>query len=305
MPDAEVTDLSAADFKVTFECTNAIRTIAEVLHNMLETVDVHVWATDAFRGIKIQTMDSMQTSLVIASLRADVTMDCCEHTAFCVNTKVFHTCVKSAQPHYSIHLASTPRSSSLVMTAFDALSNASLTRFTLPTLVCNEDPVEFNDIEYQFQIDMETNCLRSILKMSTSLNAERLTFRVQQPTAAAAKRQRMEGKHTVLTISSDGACSTEHSFYSLTKDGGTTTTVCDELSAGSGGGGGMAAEEEMETKYEEIFATRRLAEFIKSIDRQTITLCLSANSPIVINHRFGNDDASSVCLVAAPITPEE
>jgi hypothetical protein len=324
MPDSDsVMDLSVTQFKIVFECASAIRTLAEVMSNMLETVEVHVYRTEEFRGIKVEAMDPKQISLVVSQLHADVSMEGCEHTAFCVNTKTFHTCVRSAPAHYSISIESLSGSSSIRIVAYEALSNASITRFTLPTLVCDEDPVRFKDIEYKTFIDMDTGELKTIVGMCLKLQGDTLTFRVQQPAeergkgkgkgadgkmtaegleeAVLAKRPKTavaDRRHMVLTISSTGSCTQEHTFYSYVEECGDACVAgkCDAISQ-------VPENGDLETTYEESFGARHLSDFLRSIDRQTVTLRLQKEKPLIMHHKFGNEE-SYVCLVVAPQVAE-
>ena len=251
--DARITDLSAAHFKLVFESATALRTLADVLSSMLETVELHVVNTPEFKGVKIEAMDAKQISLVIAKVRAPVEMDC-ERTTFCVNTKVFNTCVKSAPAHYSVTIESVPQSSSIRITAFDELTTTSVTRFTVPTLVCDAPQVQFEDLDYEnddvMHVDMETSCLKGIVRMCLAFQGETLTFRVQRPKGAASPKRQCPGKKApiMLTISSNGACEQEHTFYS-SRDG-TGPPVCMSLAP---------AAEEVDVVYEEVFGARHLS----------------------------------------------
>lgn len=296
------TESGTNEFKIVFECASAIRMLADVLSNMLEIVELQVFKTEEFSGIMVEAIDSKQVCLVIAQLRADVTMSS-EHARFCINTKTFNTCVKSTLAHYSISIESIPTTSSIKLVAYESLSNTSITRFTLPTLVCDQDPIKLKDQEYKYHIDMDTSTLKSIVRMCIALQGESLTFKVEQmrENAAVEKRPRVEsaaGKHTLLTISSNGNCTQEHTFYSLAdsngSSNGTHSGICSEIASNPGG---------MDVVYEEVFGARHMAEFLKSIDRQTVTLRLSKELPLIINHKFGVED-SYVCLVVAPQVEE-
>lgn len=298
-----IVDMSQARFRIVFECANAIRTLTDVMSSMLETVEIHVLKTPEFTGVKIEAMDPKQISLVVSQLNADVTMDC-EHTAFCVNTKIFHTCIRSAQQHYAISIESMEGSSSVRIVSYEMLSNASVTRFTLPTLVCDQEQVQWNDLAYEINIDMETGELKGIVGMALKLQGDTLTLKLRQPLAAASfasftnvdtKRQRRERKHMVLTISSTGACTQEHTFYSCVEERGDSCVAgkADPIT-------NPPADEDLETTYEEVFAARHLADFLRSIDKNTVTLRLKKENPLILHHKFGSGEDSYVCLVVAP-----
>lgn len=291
----EMVDLSVASFKLTFECATAIRTLCDVMSNMLDTVEMHVWNTPEFSGLKIEAMTGNQISLVVGQLRAEVEMNCA-HTAFCVNTKTLNTCVRSAPPHYALNIESDTGSSSVRLKAFETLSNTSIMRFTLPTLVCDAEPVRFKDIEYTTFIDCDTSELKSIVSMSLKLQGDTLNFKVQRPNEStdSAKRQRKERRHLVLTISSTGCCTQEHTFYSYLEDRGDNCVAgkCDAMA-------NLPDTADLDTTFDEVYGARQLSDFLRSIDRQTVTLRLKQEKPLILHHKFGKED-SFVCLIVAP-----
>lgn len=302
-PAPQPDEMHGASFKITFECASALRVLADVFDSMLDTVDIQVLNTPTFSGIMIEAMDTKQISLVVAQLQADVTMDC-ERTAFCVNTKTLQTVVKSAQPHFSIDISSVPGSSSVRLVAYESLSNSTVTRFTLPTLVCDEERSTLQDIDYKFHIDMETAVLKQIVRMVLLLGGDSLTFRVQQLCHGHDEKRTKssKSKHTILTLSSGGnghACDQEHTFYSLTeeRDGASMMGTQTEIK-------NVPVDEDLETKYEEVFGAKHLQEFLKSIDRHTVTLRLDTGHPLIINHKLGVED-SFVCLAVAPQVVDE
>ena len=301
MSEENVVDVSVANFEIVFECASALRTLSDVLSNMLETVQIDVWKSPEFSGIKITAMDPKQISLIVSQLAADVRMDC-EHTAFCVNTRTFQTCVRSAPAHFSINISSVESSSSIRIVAYELLSNTSVTRFTVPTLVCDQAPVRFKDIEYKTFIDMETSELKSIVGMCLKLQGDSLTFKVRQlrdDSDAAPKRPRCDKRHMVLTISSTGSCTQEHTFYSYVEERGDACVAgkCDAITK-------VPNDEDLCTVYEETFGARHLADFLRSIERHTVTLRMKGEKPLILHHEFGSE-GSKVCLVVAPQIVEE
>lgn len=283
-------------FKVTFECATAIRTLADVVSNMLETVDIQVIRRDDFHGIMLEVIDAKQISLVIARLHAYVEMNV-EHTSFCVNARTFNLCVRSAQPHFSVCLESVRGTSSVRLTTFESLSNTSMTRFLIPTLVCEQEPARLRDTDYKYHIDMDTATLKSIVRMCLALQGETLTLTVKQRAVSAATkaaRTVANSTHTILVLSSNGNCDQEHTFYSMTnaRDDDSLVGTCVSIER-------PPHDDELEVMYEERFGAKHIADFLKSIEKNTLTLRLSREQPLIINHKFGSE-SSYVCLVVAP-----
>lgn len=298
--EADIVDLSKAQFKIVFECVTALRTLADVMSNMLNTVKIDVWNSEKFRGIKVEAMDPKQISLVIGQIATEVKMDC-EHTAFCIDTKTFNTCVRNAPAHFCISIESFLGSSSIRMVAYEPLGNACVTTYTLPTLVCDQEAVHFLPIKYKTFIDMDTSELKSVVGLCLKLQGDTLAFKVRQPIRdeGAAKRPRQDRKHMVLTISSTGQCTQEHTFYSYVEDVGDACVAgkCDAVSQ-------VPDEKELQTTYEEVFGARHLSDFLRSIDRNTVTLRLLTGKPLIIEHKLGGEDAY-VSIVVAPQIQEE
>ena len=318
-PPMTISD-AGVGFRVVFECATAIRTLSDVLANMLETVDVQVICEpDGFQGVKVESIDSKQVSLVIAQLRADVHIDnAVQQVSFCINTKTFNTCVRSAQSHFSISMETVPGTSSVRLTAFETLSNTSLTRFMLPTLMSEFDPMKLKDTYYKYHIDMDTALLKGIVRMCLALQGETLTFKIMQPAASHAPergkllrgagaadvaRTPAGAQHKVLVISSNGSCEQEHTFYSLSEqqDDTSAVTMC---SSADFGGCTVLSSDAFDVVYEERFGAKHLSEFLKAIDKNIVTLRMTRDKPLIVNHKFGLEN-SYVCLATAPQVDDE
>lgn len=300
---AETTDMYATAFRITFDCASALRTLTDVLDNMLDVVEFHVVKGAAYEGVTVEAVDSKQISLIGGQLRAAVEMEGSQRTVFCVSAKTFHTCIRNCPNHFTVDISSAARSSTVEIKMYETLSNTAQTRFTLPTLVADGPHGAMEDQEYKIHIDMDTAVFKGIVRMCLSLGGESLQFVVRQLDATSlSKRARTDQKHTVLTISSNGggSCEQEHTFYSVSQehDGMSTVSACDELS------GGIPADCELEETYRESFGAKHLADFLKSIDRQTVRIRLREGLPLVVHHAFGAED-SYVCLVVAPQVCEE
>ena len=105
------------------------------------------------------------------------------------------------------------------------------------------------------------------------LRGETLTFTVKQRRAADGKRARTATKDTVLTISSNGDCEQEHTYY-------TSAEACDddsmvgslrEIEA-------LGEDDDMEVMCENQYGAKQMQDFLKSIDKHSVTLRLARTS---------------------------
>ena len=288
--DMNIDDIATNDFKISFESCSALRTLADVLANMLTTVELRIVKTPKFEGLVVEAVNANQIALVVAQIAAKVEMGS-ERTSFCIDTAIFKTCVKSAQAHFSIDMHSAKGDTSIELCAYELLSNTCTTKFRLPTLICESQDVRLEEIEYKYYLDIKTDTLKSIVRMALALKGEDITFRVQQPKSPQAK------KCTVLTISSMGqnGCEQEHTYFSSNEELNGATSI----NAGQEVNSEVAASAELETKYKEKFAAKHLSDFLRSIDRMSLTLRLARRMPLVVHHKLGMEE-SYVCLVVAP-----
>ena len=284
-------DIDSADstnFKLSFETTNSIRTLTDIVSNVLKNVELQVVKTPTFEGIKIESIDAKQVCLIVAHLRCTVEK-CEEDTKWCVDTGILNTCLKSVPQHYSLDISNAPNSSDIFLHAYESLSQTYTTRFKLPTLVSEVDRVTLSDLDYSYTIEIDLTTLRSIVRNTLALRGSDILLRVEEPNSASNHR------HTILSIISEGNAEQHHMFHSVTdtNDGNACVIRTDqnEISA--------TYDSPLVKKYEEVFSASYLNDFLKSMERHIITMKLSPKKPLILTYPLGGDE-SYVCFVLAP-----
>ena len=279
-------------FHATFDQTQPLRVLIEVISNILHRVDVQVIKDDKFEGIHIESIDPKHVCLIVARLGCTVTrID--SPCKFCVDTNTFNTCLKSVNSHYSLDIKNDMDSSDLIMHAYETISNNYTTHFSVPTLVSDPENVKLSDLEYDYTIEIDLTTLRTIVKNTIALRGNDVTFSVEEPC------EQTPYKYTILTITTDGNAKQKHQFHSITeKKGGGTCVIRTEE-------GTIEPPEhsKFEVKYSETFSAMYLNHFLKSMERQIITMRLSVNKPLILNYPLGSED-SFICFVLAPKAQE-
>ena len=95
--------VSDEKFTLTFESTNPLRTLVDVVHNILTRIEFQVIKDDLFEGIQLESIDTKQICLIVAKLACKVTGPA--GARFCVDAGTFNTCLKSVSPHYSVDVS--------------------------------------------------------------------------------------------------------------------------------------------------------------------------------------------------------
>ena len=287
--------VDSPEWKLVFDQTQSLRTLMDVISNLLTRVQVQICKTPSFQGIQIESIDAKRVCLVVAKLACKVETSGSEE-AICLETSVITTCLKSIGPHYSVDLQ--PAGNRIMMRCYEMISNSYATKFMIPTIVMDSDNVKLTDMKYEYTIEIDLLTLRSIVKNCIALRGEYITLRVQEPKTVTKKR------HTTLSIVAEGNAEQEHCFHSVTEvegDAEEGSCVIRTMNDSSSDTGSTAA---METRYSETFSANYLNLFMKSMERQMITMKLSPNQPLILTYPLGVEN-SSICFVLAPRAKED
>jgi hypothetical protein len=285
-------------FSLTFDCTAALRTLVNVVAELLTRAEFKVTARadqPAEGTITVESIDPKQVCLVVAHLSCRLTHHSGE-PRFTVNTADFAQCLKSVPHHYAVDLA-IGKASMLSMFAYEALTKTHEMHYDISTLVNDDRSVHMNDLEYDLTLEVDTHTLRRFVRTTKDLHGQEVLFRVQRP--------RMERgvdwkKHTILTIESEGTTvKIRERFHSITdmRDGSTSVIRTEHEEEVP-----RYCDEDMEECFQECFGAQYLSWFLKNLDRHTLTMRLSRNKPLVLTYPLGSDDESYVCLVLAART---
>lgn len=281
-------------FNLTFEATSPLRILVDVVSNVLNRVEFKILKSSEQEGIHIESIDAKQICLIVAQLGCKVlgNPSMINNTKFCVDTSVFNTCLKAVPQHYSIDIKNEPDSSDVVLSAYESLSQTYTSAYKIPTLLNEAEPVSLSDLSYNYTIEMDLSTLRTIVKNTIALKGSDITFRVEEPEQDASSG----GRHTILSILSEGQAKQHHMFHSVTdtKDNASCIIRTDQAEIDT-----AFSSKKLVKKYEEVFSANYINYFLKSMERHIITMRLSPGKPLILNYSLGNAD-SYICFVLAP-----
>lgn len=280
-------------FTLTFDQCGPLVMLVDIVGKILNRFHIKVIVDDAnkFSGIKIASMDTSHVCYILAKLECTVTCNKGSSPELCVDAQTLVTCLKSISPHYSVDLKSDPNSCDVVISAYESISNNYFSTFNLPTLVeeDNQPSIALNAYEYDVEIDLNT--LRTIVKNTISLRGEELMITLEKPTSASPY------DYTIVTLQTDGNAKQKHQFHSVTETRGSGTRVIRTEEASSAE---LPRVEKFDVVYSEKFHINYLQKFLSCMERQIITLKLSPGKPLYMNYHLGSEACNYVCLILAP-----
>ena len=287
----------SVEWRVTFDQTQGLRTLVEVVGNILTRVNFR-FTYDTKREthfLCIDSIDPQHVCMIQARLICEKTHNLTQDVDFCVDSNILNLILKNIPPHYSIDMEKYSDTADISISAYETLSNSHHTKFELPTLVDDSETMQLSDMSYKYTVEIDLGTLRQIVKMSMSLRANQLEFTVKEPANRTSGVSR-----TTFEIASKGDASQAHSFHSATvAEGADSDTYV--IRAATDSTAPESTSHSTSVVYSDSFSAQYLNFFLKSMERQIITMKLSQDQPLIVHYPLGADK-SYICFVLAPKT---
>lgn len=291
---------SKLEWRVTFDQTQGLRTLVEVVGNILTRINFRI-TYDEKRDtycLCIDSIDPQHVCMIQARLVCEKTVNVNHEIDFCVDSNILNLILKSVPSHYSLDLEKHSDSADVRICAYETLSNSHFTNFELPTLVDDSETMQLTDMSYKYTIEIDLGTLRQIVKMSMSLRANQMDFSVREPSDNTARVLR-----TTFTISSHGDATQSHNFHSATVAQGLSNDTYVIRAATDSTAPESIDDDKTTVVYKDAFSAQYLNLFLKSMERQIITMKLSQDKPLIVHYPLGAD-RSYICFVLAPKTSD-
>ncbi len=290
------------EWKITFDQTQGIKTMVEVVGNILNRVNFRI-NYDNKKDIYflcIDSIDPQHVCMIQARLTCEKVYNLNGHETFCVDTNILNTLLKNVPAHYSLDLVKSKKSADIFMRTYESLSNSHEIHYVLSTLVDDSETMQLSDIEYKYTIEIDLMTIRGIVKMSQALRANHIEFSVREPV-----QNKLGISRTIFSITSKGDAIQEHRFNSATvSEPGNEDSTCVIRAATDSTGPESCSGEKLDIKYIDSFSTTYMNYFLKSMERQIITMRLSQDKPLILHYPLGAE-RSYICFVLAPKTNDD
>lgn len=283
------------EWQITFDQTQSLRTMFEVVGNILTRINVRITkTTDSNRPfLCIDSIDPQHVCMIKARLQCEKSMNLNEEKEFCVDANIINSCLKNTPNDYSIDITKMYGSDNISMRAYESLSNSHTLHYDIPTLVDDSERMNLTDLQYKYTIEIDLGLLRNIVKMSGSLRSEHMQISVLETEKEESSQ---------ISISAKGDATITHNFFSsIVHDSANDTCTIKAMTESS------APESELTSlrlKYKESYSVKFLNYFLKSMERTLITMKLSENKPLILHYPLGAEK-SFICFVLAPHVEED
>lgn len=260
----------------------------EVIKEILPDISIEVVKTEEFTGISIANIDDKKSCVVQAKLQCDVDMseDCIGQFSVSVNT--LGICMRTVASHYVMDMIKYEGSEDIEIESRDQITNARINSCRMNTLCKDFTKATMNTMDYDYTIQIELSVFRSIVKISKDLHADTLSFVIHETKTGEGAQMKRD---IMFCLRAKGDAQHEHYFPSTVSEEDCVITASEE----------NKTEMHLDASnlvYEDKFSVNYLNMFLKSMDRQVLTLRISEGKPLVLMYPLGAEK-SFVCFVLA------
>ena len=278
------------DWSISFSQVHTLRSLVEVVGNVLKTINFRIITKEGSSFLCVDTIDPGHVCMIQARLLCDDN-DFEGEPEFCLESSSLSSYLKNASPQYSIEVTKRKGCDSLFMRCFEDSCNSHHMELEMKTLVSDHTTMELDVLDVKHTIEIDINVFRQTVRMAQSNNASSLLLRISTLKEGDLVQSAFE-------IVAEGDATYKQVFYSSTREeeGGVIRAVTDTNISSSS----LAKQRETWTEvYRDTFSTQYLTNFLKSMDRQKITLKVAPDQPLLLHYPLGAED-SYICFVLAP-----
>lgn len=291
------------EWSITFDQTQGLRTLVDVVGNILTSINFRITYDQkrASHFLCIDSIDPQHVCMIQARLLCEKVYNIEEDQYFCIDSSLINLVLKNVAQHYSLDLIKYRDSADIHIDAYETLSNSHHTNYVLPTLVDAGETMKLKDQNYKYIVEIDLGMLRQIVKMGMAFHSQDLNLevRVSDSDASSDKVSR-----TTFTIASKGDAYQSHNFHSATVSDGGEKQDSYVIRAVTDSTAPDGQANDMVPVYTDTFSASYLNMFLKSMERQIITMKLSQDKPLLVHYPLGADK-SYICFVLAPKTSEQ
>lgn len=279
-------------YQLRFPQPQTLKVLVDIIKDTIPEVSIEVVKTPDKdeAAIKIENIDDKRVCVVHARLSCHALKFERAGEEFNINLELLSSCLRSVQPHYVLDLTKRRESDSLEFTSLDAVNGTLVNKCCVPTLCQDFTKAPLNELNYDYTVQMELSTFRSIVKTSKELRANNLTFVMYEKTKQGKK-------HMLFCLRAEGDATQEHYFPAVLSDEGVMHADTESADA-------AIEQKDEDQTFKGHFSVQFLNTFLKAMERQMLSIRISAGKPLVIIYPLGAED-SHVCFVLAQKLDDE
>jgi hypothetical protein len=293
-------------WKIVFPSPASFKNMIKIVAGVLSEANVQLVKTEGFQGLLIESLHPSQVCLIIASYAqsiqcsADVNL---EAHKFKLQTNVLKRFLDEMDLNNVVELFREVNSDDIVLKQVNDFGLRSQL-YTIHTLADVDKSFNIRDIDSAIGVDLCVLTLKSFCKTSKELGANHVQILVK-------KWEHNDMEHMCLTLDADtGSACMMYEFYCVIKtdtvetSGNITESYCIRAVT-DGSEGTFEGKEFAEIVFDHKFSCEYLNCVLRNMDRDSIHLCLSQNSPLIIKYSLGDDQSDIKVVVSPMITGDE
>lgn len=292
-------------WKIVFPSPASFKNMIKIVAGVLSEANIQLVKTDEFQGLLIESLHPSQVCLIIASYAQSIhcSPSCnVEQQKFKLQTNVLKRFLDEMDMNNVVELYREVNSDDVILKQVNDFGLRSQL-YTIHTLADVDKSFNIKDIDSAIGVDLCVLTLKSFCKTSKELGANHVQIVV--------KKWEHEGmEHMCLTLDADsGSACMMYEFYCVIKrdtvevTGNITESYCIRAVT-DGSEGSFEGKENAEIVFDHKFSCEYLNCVLRNMDRDSIHLCLSQNSPLIIKYSLG-DDQSDIKVVVSPMNTGE
>jgi hypothetical protein len=268
---------------------------------------------DTFSGMYLEAIDNTHTCIIIGKVKAHVQINPSatvsnEDMAFCVSVSTFLTHVKSIDPDACVQLYRLQLSSDLHIKTFSQSLGRKTRLMTLGTLNKDSETFGVNDINFPHTLEFDLSEFRHIVKFAKNINCDNVRFRILDMNEEAKKLSSKHRSYFIVHIygenSYDEQCFCSLTDVSVDKDKASTMVIKNSALTNLEEDPMNVCIDDLCEKFNNIFAVEYLNNFLKAVDRNTVTIRLAQDRPMTMTTCMG-DSESFLTYMLAPKTDSD
>lgn len=288
-------------WKIVFPSPNTFKNMIKIVAGVLCEANIQLIKTEEFEGLLIESLHSSHICLIIASYTQSI--QCSpglniEGEKFKLKTDVLKRMLDELDANSVLEMYREVNNSDIVLRQENDFGLRSQV-YTIHTLAEVDKSTNIKNIESAIGVDVCVLTMKSFCKTSKDLGATHVQILV--------KKWEHDGmEHMCLTLDSDStSASIKYEFYCVIKRDtveimGTVSENYCIRAVTDGSVGSFEGKEDAEVVFNHRFSCEYLNCVLRNMERDTIHMSLSQNSPLIIKYSLG-DDKSDIKVVVSPM----
>jgi hypothetical protein len=288
-------------WKIVFPTPNTFKNMIKIVAGVLCEANIQLIKSDEFEGLLIESLHSSHVCLIIASYAQNIQCDeslMVEQQKFKLKTDILKRLLDELDSNSVLEMYREVNSDDIILRQVNDYGLRSQ-KYTIHTLAEVDKSHNIKDIESAIGVDLCVLTMKSFCKTSKDLGANHVQILVK-------KWEHNEMEHMCLTLDSDStSASMMYEFYCVIKrdtvevTGNVSESYCIRAVT-DGSTGSFEGKEFAEVVFDHKFSCEYLNCVLRNMERDTIHMSLSQNSPLIIKYSLG-DDQSDIKVVVSPM----